>query len=174
MFGNNICDKWDEILGFQSFFEFQSFSKWLNDQNEMEEIPVDEKLSLNFNEKWYLRTSDNTKWRLIFPFDLPYTGSFRCLSKLDRCPWNEIYGWSNKKSLCKFKNIDDFNVFYAWIEEQVKLQQSKIIHLEEWPDNTIKSKYYQHLDTGSFWKLTWPDYPLEPSFKKISEDHLYD
>ncbi len=84
MFGNNICDKWDEILG------FQSFSKWLNDQNEMEEIPVDEKLSLNFNEKWYLRTSDNTKWRLIFPFDSPYTGSFRCLSKLDRCPWKYI------------------------------------------------------------------------------------
>jgi hypothetical protein len=68
---------WEEIDGFQSYFEFKKFIEWIESQiieNMVSEIPVkDSYAGSGFNERWFQCLSSKSVWRLVYP-DGPFHG----------------------------------------------------------------------------------------------------
>ena len=74
-----MTELWQEIHGFGSPTEYQSFEQWLDEQvtgGHAEEMPVLVPYGMPYSpERWFRRSGTTTTWRLVGP-DYPFRGVF--------------------------------------------------------------------------------------------------
>jgi hypothetical protein len=69
-----------------------------------------------------------------------------------------------------FQNINEFNRFVGWLNEQVKSGEAEEIptgelYLEEYAG--FQEKWFRHIGSGEIWRLVWPDAPFTGLFERV-------
>ena len=79
-------------------------------------------------------------------------------SKMTACPWEEIKefdGWS------------EFERFLAWIDQQVMTGQAQEVDvLEPYNVMNLTEKWFEHIPSGTIWRLVWPAPPFAGVFNR--------
>ena len=77
-----------------------------------------------------------------------------------KCPWEEIHGYGG---------FIEFDRFINWMSEQVSAHISKEIPVDApyLGGNTLREKWFLHLESGEIWRLVWPDAPFAGVFELV-------
>lgn len=81
------CD-WEEIHGFNGWFEFDKFAAWIGDRvkaGAAVEVEAKSRYSGSFmrDEKWFRHVPSGQVWRLVWP-DPPFEGIFEPVANEDK------------------------------------------------------------------------------------------
>lgn len=76
------------------------------------------------------------------------------------CPWERI---------SDFRSYAEFERFVAWMEEQVRSANAEESSVRKpyLGATTFREKWFRHIESGTTWRLVWPDAPFTGTFEPV-------
>lgn len=80
---------------------------------------------------------------------------------MSSCPWEPIDG---------FGGYAEFQRFCAWMRETVAEGKAKKVPVQSRYQEitSLTEEWYRHLESGTTWRLVWPDPPFTGLFERVA------